>query len=185
MRKPLPDASVLKDLLSYAPDSGLFVWRLRRPEHFTATAARTPEWSCRWWNARFAGQPAGFTDPSGYLIIRIHGIDYRAHRIAWVYMHGEEPDTIDHKNGDRIDNRLGNLRDVDSTGNARNAKRRGDNLSGITGVGFYPKTGKWRARINYEGKTILLGYFNTQDAAIAARQAAEKQYNYHKRHGQP
>ena len=184
MRKPMPDASVLRDLILYDAQAGTFIWRPRRPEHFGTTAARTPEWSCRWWNARFANQPAGCVDPSGYLIIRIHGTDYKAHRVAWVYMHDEEPDTIDHENDDRVDNRLENLRNVDMTGNARNAKHRTDNISGITGVGFYPRTGRWRARINYEGKTMLLGYFDTQEEAISARQRAEKQYNYHERHGQ-
>lgn len=185
MRKPLPDASVLKDLLTYDPHAGSFVWNPRRPEHFAATDARTPEWACSWWNSRFANQPAGCVDPSGYHLIRINGVDYRAHRVAWMYVNGAEPDTIDHVNGDRMDNRIENLRDVDAAGNARNAKRRDDNLSGVTGVGFYPKTGRWRARINRDGKTILLGYFDTKAEAIAARKAAESAAGYATRHGQP
>jgi hypothetical protein len=185
MRKPLPDASVLKDLLHYDPETGSFTWRARRPYHFAETPARTPEWACRWWNSRFESQPAGFTDPSGYLLIRVNGVDYRAHRIAWVYVYGTDPDTIDHVNGDRADNRIENLRDVDATGNARNAKRRDDNISGTTGVGFYPKTGRWRARINRGGKTVLLGYFDTKEEAIAARKVAESEGGYAPRHGQP
>ena len=184
MRKSLPDASVLKDLLTYDPQTGAFIWKVRRPEHFEATEARTPEWACRWWNARFANQPAGFVDPSGYLLIRVNGVDYRAHRIAWVYVYGVGPDTIDHVNGNRLDNRIENLRDVDATGNARNAKRRDDNHSGVTGVGFYPKTSKWRARINRDGKTVLLGYFDTKVEAIMARQKAESEAQYAPRHGQ-
>jgi hypothetical protein len=185
MRKPLPDASVLKDLLAYDLHTGAFVWKERRPEHFEATEARTPEWACRWWNSRFAGQTAGFTDPNGYLLIRIGGVDYRAHRMAWVYIHGSEPDTIDHVDGNRANNRIGNLRNVDATGNARNAKRRDDNASGTTGVGFYPKTSKWRARINRGGKTVLLGYFGTKAEAIMARKRAESEAQYAPRHGQP
>lgn len=183
MHKPLPNATTLHDLLVYDPLAGTFIWKPRRPEHFTATEKRTPEWLCLWWNKRFAGQPAGSPTPHGYVVIRIGSIDYRAHRVAWVMTYGCEPDFIDHINGDRADNRLTNLRSVNHGENTRNAKKRTDNLSGTVGVSYFAPKGTWRARINLNGETLLLGYFKTKEEAIAARKAAEKTHGYHENHG--
>lgn len=183
MHKPLPNATLLRELLSYDPLTGAFVWKQRGVNHFKPTMQRTQEWLCKWWNTRFAGTNAGSYDPNGYILIRINGIDYRAHRIAWAMTYGAAPEFIDHINGVRDDNRIENLRSIAQEGNAKNAKKRGDNRSGTTGVGFYPSKNKWRARINYKGKTIALGYFDTTEEAIAARKAAEKVYEYHENHG--
>ena len=46
-----------------------------------------------------------------------------------------------------------------------------NNTSGYKGVDF--NRGKWRARIYYNNKAILLGSFSTKEEAIAARKAAE------------
>lgn len=183
MLKPLPPASLLHELLSYDPETGEFVWKTRRPDHFAPTLRRTAEWQCRWWNKRFADTAAGSRDPNGYVLIRVNGIDYRAHRLAWVMSYSTDLEFIDHINGNRSDNRIANLRSVSHSGNTKNAKRRGDNLSGVTGVSFFRPKGTWRARINHNGRTILLGYFRTYDEAVAARKAAEKVYEYHENHG--
>lgn len=183
MHKPLPDASLLRELLVYNPTTGEFVWRERTPAHFAPTARRTPEWLCRWWNTRFANTQAGSYDPHKYLLIRVNGTDYRAHRIAWMLTHGEAPLFIDHINGDPTDNRLCNLRSVSREDNAKNAKRRTDNQSGVTGVSYFRPKNTWRARINYKGATITLGYYRSKEEAIAARKAAETLYLYHTNHG--
>jgi hypothetical protein len=61
---------------------------------------------------------------SGYLRIRINGVSYKAHRIAWLHHYGEWPaNTIDHINGNRADNRIVNLRDVPHAENQLNLKR--------------------------------------------------------------
>lgn len=183
MLKPLPSASLLAELLTYDPNTGIFLWNARRPDHFTATKHKTSEWQCLWWNNRFAGTVAGTRDPNGYILIRINRVDYRAHRLAWVLAYGTDLELIDHINGVRDDNRIENLRSVNMDQNAKNASRRKDNLSGTTGVGYYPNKGTWRARINHNGKSILLGYFKTYEEAVAARKAAEKIYAYHENHG--
>jgi len=183
MLKPLPPASIVSELLRYDPNTGEFYWNTRPQNYFVPTEKRTAEWLCRWWNTRFANTPAGTVDPNGYTIIRVLGTDYRAHRLAWLLTHGTAPEFIDHEDGDRGNNRVNNLKSVSHEENTKNAKRRCDNNSGVTGVGFYPNKNKWRARINYHGKTILLGYFGSKEEAIAARKAAEIVYEYHKNHG--
>jgi hypothetical protein len=183
MLKPLPPASLLHELLAYAPDTGEFVWKPRLDRHFTPTPRRTAEWLRRWWNARFVNAQAGSLDHNGYVLIRVNGVDYRAHRIAWVMTYDQDPKFIDHINGVQTDNRIANLRSVSHEDNTKNAKRRADNLSGVTGVSYFAPKNTWRARINYKGKTVLLGYYHSKEEAIAARKAAETVYSYHINHG--
>ena len=107
------------------------------------------------------------------------------HRYIWETAFGPIPEGmyIDHINGVRHDNRLENLRLVDRTGNARNAKRRNDSSSGVTGVHFHKQHGKWNSRINHEGKRVELGLYRDWFEAVCARKAAEVRLGYHENHG--
>lgn len=83
---------------------------------------------------------------------------------------------IDHKNGDRLDNRKDNLRICTRQRNIFNSKPSNRNTSGFKGVGWDKRYNKWRARINVSGKEIFLGYFDNFDDAVEARVNAEKKY---------
>ena len=85
--------------------------------------------------------------------------------------------SIDHINGDKLDNRRENLRRADrreQMANPQNRLRR-NNTSGRVGVSFIKKTGLWYASIMVDGKTKSLGYFASFEEACAARGAAEGQ----------
>lgn len=90
---------------------------------------------------------------------------------------------IDHINGVKTDNSLGNLRDVSTSENARNAKRAVTNTSGVTGVCWDAGAGKWRASIKLNNKLKYLGVFEDLQAASAARAEANKRYGFSARHG--
>ena len=94
----------LHELLSYNKKTGVFVWL-----KFRQAKARP-------------GIAAGFNHPSGHRIIRIDGMNFYAHRLAWIYVHGPIPDglLIDHINGQRADNRIDNLRTVTHLQNMQN-----------------------------------------------------------------
>jgi hypothetical protein len=147
----------LKELLGYDPEAGVFVWLVSR-------------------GSALKGRRAGCVDDTnGYTLIRIDGEQYRAHRLAILWMTGEWPeDQTDHINGDRADNRWGNLREATNAQNQRNTnKLRSDNTSGLKGVCWDKAAGKWKAAININGQTIYLGLFlSTQDAARAYDEAA-------------
>lgn len=61
---------------------------------------------------------------NGYVYATYKGKKYQAHRLIWKYVTGEDPDIIDHINGDRFDNRWHNLRNVDAALNSRNTRKK-------------------------------------------------------------
>lgn len=81
--------------------------------------------------------------------------------------------TVDHKNGDTLDNRKNNLRLATRQQQAINRGMRSDNKSGYKGVYWLNYANKWRAQIKHNGKRISLGvYENVEDAAEAYEKAA-------------
>lgn len=54
----------------------------------------------------------GSLDKDGYLIIKVKGKQFKAHRIAWLLAKGDFPKTeLDHINRNKLDNRIENLRE--------------------------------------------------------------------------
>ena len=90
---------------------------------------------------------------------------------------------IDHLNHVPWDNRLPNLRMTTQLSNTRNNKRSSRNKSGVTGVMWREKEGKWLASIIVGRKRIYLGRFIDKDEAIRVRKEAEKLYGFHENHG--
>jgi len=115
---------------------------------------------------RTIGKIAGSVIGDGYACIRIQYKLYRVHRLVWV-MYGNEPAPyIDHINGDKLDNRIENLRAATHSQNCMNRCQRSDNTSGVKGVIW--KKGKWHGSIVLNGKTHAAGCFTQkEDAAIA------------------
>jgi hypothetical protein len=90
-----------------------------------------------------------------------------ANRLAWFYMTGEWPaDLVDHKNRARDDDRWENLRPATNAMNSQNQGMYKNNTSGFIGVSFH--RGRWRAHIRVNYKLIILGYYDTAEAAGAA-----------------
>lgn len=110
---------------------------------------------------------------NGYVVIRIDGHGYAAHRLAWMYVHGSMPvGQIDHINRVKADNRIANLRDVSGFQNSWNKFQAQSNSStGFRGVykrrmpsGAY----SYRAKIRANGREIILGHFKSPEEASAA-----------------
>lgn len=101
------------------------------------------------------------------------------HRLIWAWEYGAEnvPRYIDHINGDRMDNRLCNLRATTLSLNAHNCRtptRKHESLpAGVNhqrGSGVSPYT----ASISHQNKTIHLGSFASADEASAAYDDAKR-----------
>ena len=142
---------LLKELLHYNPDNGIFTWKERGKGSVSCSAN---------FNELFSGEVAGHLDPYGYIVIRIFSRAFKAHRLAILYVTGAMPNNeTDHKDGDRSNNRYNNLRAATSEINAKNRKIRSDNKSGTPGVTWRESRGKWIARININKKRKNLGSF--------------------------
>jgi len=130
-------------------------------------------------NGATAGMFADESISNGYRIVTVHGKHIRAHRIIWEHCNERIPCglEIDHRNRNRADNRIHNLRLVDSHGNNLNLSPRANN-SGVTGVVFSKKDRRWKAQIGFKGKQIYLGQFTDKSTAIAARKQAEQEYGF-------
>ena len=130
------------------------------------------------------GKEAGNARADGYRHVKLDGSRYLSHRVAWLMRYGVWPiGDVDHINGVRLDNRIANLRDVDKGENARNAKQRSDNKSNVTGVYWCNTWGKWKAQINHNKKSYLLGTFDDWFEAVCARKSAEVRFGFHVNHG--
>lgn len=171
--------SEISKLLKYEPETGKLFWLPR-------TADMCPsDREAKRWNARYANQEALiFSDNKGYRRGHILGRLYRAHRVAWLLHYGSWPsDQIDHINGDPADNRLTNLREVSGAENARNRSMFASNLSGVSGISWSAGYSKWRVRINGNGQTKHIGYFDDFATAISAKDRAKAEYGFHENHG--
>lgn len=105
----------------------------------------------------------------GYLYIRLEGKKHLAHRLAWLYVHGALPKlNIDHINGDKLDNRLCNLRESTQSQNMFNKHKRRTNKTGYRGVRYNDKAGTWSASCTVNKKIHWLGVFNCPIKAHAA-----------------
>lgn len=113
----------------------------------------------------------GHTNELGYRIIRLNNKRYYAHRLAWFYMTGKQPESyIDHIDGNPSNNVWSNLRLATPKQNTYNKKIPKSNSSGVKGVCWNKNLGKWQAGIKYQYKSIHLGLFdNLEDAAEAVR----------------
>lgn len=150
------DATELRRLLSYDPETGVFTWR-------TTVNSRAKE-----------GSRAG-CDADGYRKIGFAGRQQYAHRLAWLYMTGEWPiNFVDHINGNKADNRWCNLRQATLAENVRNSRPHKDGKTGLKGVCFDKAKQRYQAGIRVDGKFVFLGRFNCPTAAHFAYCRAAK-----------
>lgn len=165
------------ELLRYEPETGKLFWRQRDRKHFPTDRI------CRIWNTRYADREALTGTLQGYRVGRVLDVSQRAHRVIWLMVHGCWPDEIDHLDGDPSNNRIENLRDVNSSINKRNRMRSSNNKSGVTGVFYCTQAGKYAAKIKADGKTTHLGFFDDIEKAAQVRADAEQRMGFTKRHG--
>lgn len=87
MAPSILSAKRLREILDYNPETGVFKWKVMLAHR------------------RKPGDVAGNLS-HGYIEIGIENRSYRAHHLAWLYIHGELPQVmIDHIDGNRSNNR--------------------------------------------------------------------------------
>lgn len=157
----------LQETFNYCPISGTFTYKMQKGK------------------AKI-GDVAGSYHESGAIYIRFQGKKHLAHRLAWLYMYGQLPKgEIDHKDQDRSNNAINNLRDVSHDLNMKNKPKYQNNSTGVAGVSIDKRCGKYRAYLSINGKPKGLGYYLTLEEAKAAREKAlREQEDYYDNHGQ-
>ena len=113
------------------------------------------------------GQVAGSRHGEGGYQVNVNGTQYLNCRLVWMWVHGEDPGEleVDHKDEDRSNDRIDNLRLATRGQNQQNISTTARNTSGHKGVSWYKRLGKWR--VDVCGKTI--GYFSDIEEAIKVR----------------
>lgn len=152
--RPLPPQEELLDALFYEPDHGYLSARFPSP-----------------FRVRF------FNLYGGYVQVIIDRIPYLAHRLIWKMMTGNDPNEVDHMDGDPSNNAWSNLRLATSAENNRNRRIGSRNKSGVKGVCWEAKRRKWRATVGIGGKLEWIRRFD--DLAEAEQQVAEARARLH------
>jgi hypothetical protein len=143
--KPIISQTYLKSLLEYNPDSGVFTWIAHHGRNNIGDKATRLN--------------------NGYIRIGIESVGYSAHRLAFIYMTGEEPEMVDHINGLRNDNRWINLRSSNSSENTFNSTY-SHSSTGIRGISQNKQSNKFEVRIKPKTGKIIYRAFSDLDEAI-------------------
>ena len=141
------DVDFIAELVGYDPNTGALTWKA-------------------------TGRPAFATIKSGgYLHGSFAKRHLKAHRVAWALHYGQWPSgQIDHINGDKADNRIGNLRDTTPRQNSANGGKRPGRQPSSRFIGVcICKGNKWEAAVGHEGRTIRAGRFCDEIEAARAR----------------
>lgn len=113
-------------------------------------------------------------DIGGYIYIGFNHngktIGLRAHQFIYYLAHGTVVYSIDHINGNRTDNRIGNLRSVTPQENQWNHTK-------AKGYYWLEKLKKWVAIITVNYKQVHLGHFKEEDDARQAYLDAKEKYH--------
>jgi hypothetical protein len=138
----------LRDYMSYNPETGQLFWIKK-----THGVDRV-------------GREVGSMHNAGYKQTRFDKKMYLCHHIAWYLYYGKWPvSELDHKDGDRLNNRIGNLREATRQQNQQNRVSREGSTSKYKGVNWDRHRNKWATYIKYDGKVHNLGRFDLEEEA--------------------
>lgn len=121
------------------------------------------------------GNEIGWVSKHGYREMQLDNQRKKVHHVVWFLHTGQWPTMLDHINGNRLDNRIENLRTCSSQENARNTA--GWKNRELPRNVYSTQYGKYRAALCIGGKFKQIGTFDTIDEADKAATTA-REVNY-------
>jgi hypothetical protein len=134
----------IERLVRYDPDSGVVHW--------------------------IDGTVAGKPTTRGYLRFNFDCRWSYLHQLVWWLTHKEWPTALDHKDRNKLNNQISNLRQATNSLNSLNRGILKNNTSGHTGVYFRKRSGRWEAYGTLNGRRIGLGVYKSVEQAVEARE---------------
>ena len=124
------------------------------------------------------GNIAGSIKHDGYRRIGLDKKVYLAHRLIFMMHHGFLPEVVDHIDGNKLNNRIENLREATKSQNCQNQKTPINNTSSYKNVRWSKSKAKWCVNLRVKTKDIHIGYY--KDIELADLVAQEARDKYHK-----
>lgn len=127
-------------------------------------------------NGKEAGTPRMNQSGKQYWHIKIDGRPFKRSHLVFLVANGRWPEPqVDHIDGNSLNDRLDNLREVTTTQNAWNHKGRTKSSDLPMGVRLVAKSGRFQARIACNKQMHHLGAYDTPEQAHAAYQTKRKE----------
>ena len=147
----------LKQLLHYDQDTGVFTWKISKGSAYCGKTYKAKK--------------------RHYIVHRINNTKYKAHNLAWLYVYGSMPNgVIDHINGDILDNRICNLRDITNYENSLNIKNKKNSYSRFKGAAKR-NDGVYQVQIRTKNRQIYIGRYKSEFEAAYRYDLASLQYH--------
>ena len=125
-------------------------------------------WKKKSCNKVVVGKVAGSKCAGEYLAVKLFKQRYMVHHVVWWLHGGVIPDgmLLDHINRNKLDNRIENLRLVDTSENSANSSRYGNR-----NCYWNERVQAYQVRVQFRGKYYHVGkYFKSLNAARKAAQ---------------
>lgn len=140
----------LLETFNYDPNIGVLYWKVSRS------------------NRVKIGDPVSYINNKGYLSVRLLGRQYLVHRLVWFLENKEWPERLDHKDGNRLNNQIDNLRTATSSQNNANRVKKSGATSTYKGVYWHKQRRKWHVQLSLNKKSISCGLFESEEEAALA-----------------
>lgn len=128
-------------------------------------------------------KPITNIEPTGYIRVGFNKKQYKVHRLIFLMHHGYLPEFLDHIDGNKLNNKIENLRPASKLQNNQNRMLQKNNKSGAKGVAWCKATNKWRVQINVNKEKKYFGvYKDLELAELVAIEARNKYHNNFARH---
>jgi hypothetical protein len=134
-------------------------------------------WKRKTSNRDNIGQKAGTLNQRGYIKTGINKKIYSNHRLIFMMFNGFLPKLLDHIDGNKLNNRIENLREATNGENKQNSKLNKNSSSGVKGVHWNSREKKWQVRVQVGKKRMSFGYFKDLELADLVAQEARNKYH--------